>query len=118
MKKYTQKDLVVLYIAGHHQVGNQDWIPAFKLAGQNVKGKFTGSQSDRRMLEVMEVVKNLGYWEVDGIRYRIEQRRNGKYKEYRIKGAEEKPKRRVILKDGVAYEIIPPDAILDQYEFD
>jgi len=53
---------------------------------------FLGSESDRRMQQVMEDVKRDGYYEVEGLRYVIEEGREGKFKTYRVVSTTEKPK--------------------------
>lgn len=79
MKKLTQRDLCVLYLSQHG-----GWVKVCELKGKPYKDRFLGSESDRRMIEVMKDVKEKGYYEVNGYRYVIEESSEGKYKTYRV----------------------------------
>lgn len=93
MKKLTQKDLLVLYLAE-----SGAWQPTFSLKGFESKRGWVGSESDRRLYEVMEMIQKFGYYEVEGVRYVVEERRNGKYKEYRVSNSATKPKQLIAFK--------------------
>lgn len=89
MKRFTQKDLVVLYLADHLN----EWVNAYDLKGKWVKGILLGSEADRRAYEVLSFVGSHGYYEVEGLRYGVEVRHNGKFKQYRaILSTNQKPK--------------------------
>lgn len=80
--KLSQKDLIVLHLA---EV--KDWVPAYALKGLKTLKGWIGSEGDRRALEVLSKARLGGFYEVLGMRYQLEERRNGKYKEYRISDA-------------------------------
>lgn len=95
-RKPIQRDLCVLYVA---DLGG--WVRAVEMKGKPFRGYFLGSESDRRMQEVMEDVREQGYYEVNGYKYVIEEGSEGKFKTYRVVN----PKRKtefvpVVLPDG------------------
>lgn len=93
--KLTQRDLLVLHLATLESV----WQPAFALKGFQTALGWVGSESDRRLYEIMETVRQRDFYEVKGARYVLEERRNGKYKEYRVASSKPKPRSHVELVD-------------------
>ena len=87
MKKLTQRDIAVLYLAN---LGRETRV--CEMRGRQTERGWLGSETDKRMYEVMEEVALRGFYEVEGIRYVIEDGKQGKYKTYRVVSAEPKPK--------------------------
>lgn len=85
-KKPTQRDLCVLFLAEQDR-----WIRAVEMKGKEFGKSFLGSESDRRMMEVMDDVRKRGFYEIGSQRYVIEEGREGKFKMYRIANAFKKP---------------------------
>ncbi len=95
--KPIQRDLCVLYLAERG-----DWVRAVELKGKAYKQYFLGSESDRRMQEVMEVVNSGdGKYHIGSTAYTIEQGSEGKFKTYRVIGATKKVQEvEYVMKDG------------------
>ena len=95
MCKLTQRDLCVLYL-----FENGGWVRAVELRGKPYKDKFLGSESDRRMIEVMVDVKKCGFYEVGEVKYAIEESSEGKFKTYRARNLTPIVKYQTVIKDG------------------
>lgn len=87
MKKLTQQDLCVLYLAFRG-----GWVRVVEMRGIPFRGTFIGSEADKRMYEVMETVQERGYFETEGIRYVVETSKEGKFTTYRVVGSKPRPK--------------------------
>ena len=87
MKKLTEWDKCVLYL-----VERGGWVRAVDMKGRESARGFLGSESDRRMQQVMKDQKRDGFYEVEGVRYVIEEGKEGKFKTYRIVSGTPKPK--------------------------
>lgn len=78
MSKYTLSDLVVLRLLETRG----EWVPSYQLIKVNTTHGWIGSSGDRRAREIAED----GYHEMNGVKYYIERRNEGKYAEYRCIG--------------------------------
>ena len=94
MKSHTQQQLVCLYLAER-----RDWVRAVELKGRPFMDQYLGSESDRRAMEIMKVSKEKGFYEINGAKYFLEERRNGKFKEYRVINSIAKPVQHVEFKE-------------------
>lgn len=90
MKKYSQQQLVALYIAER-----REWVRAVELGGRPFMGQYMGSESDRRAIEIMKRCRKQGFYEINGAKYFFEERRLGKFKEYKVQNVVDKPKQTV-----------------------
>ena len=105
MKKLTQRDLCVFYLA---ELGG--WVRAVELKGRPFRTYYLGSEADRRMQEVMEIVREQGYYEVNGYRYVIEEGSEGKFKTYRVVNPKPKVEFVTVMRDGRPWTVERPVA--------
>ena len=83
--KITEWDKCVQYLVEH-----PGWNRVVEMRGRESTLGFIGSEADRRMMQVMDYVKKDGWYELNGIRYFIEEGKEGKFKTYRITGSKQK----------------------------
>lgn len=98
--KRTQSDIVVLYLS---ETPGQ-WVPSYRLIKQDTPHGWLGTEGLRRAQEIATEGKRV----VDGKTYFVEQRRSGKYTEFRVAFAQTAEKRDFKIIDGVAREVIVP----------
>lgn len=73
--KHTLQDKIVLHLAEHG-----DWLPSYSLEKVNTKWGWVGSSGTRRCRELAEAGKH----KIGSIEYIIENRKAGRYVEYRV----------------------------------
>lgn len=104
-RKLTQRDLAVLYLS---DLGGR--VRVVTMRGVPFRGTFIGSEVDRRLQEVMEVVREQGYYEVQGHKYVIEEGSEGKFKTYRVVNPKPKVEFVTEWRDGRPWAVARPVA--------
>lgn len=100
MKKFNQRDIGVLYLSDRG-----GWIKVVTMRGKPYKDWFISSEIDRRMMEVMEIVREQGYYQIGDYKYVIEEGKEGKFKIYRVMNPKPRIEYELRFRDGLPIRV-------------
>ena len=98
--RLTQRDLAVMYLS---EIGG--WIRVQTMRGKPFKERFLGGEVDRRMIEVLKIQREQGYYKIGDYQYVIEEGKEGRYKIYRVMNPKPRIEYELKFRDGMPVRV-------------